>query len=108
MPTQLFPVRDVLIEGAPANLFNRAPQEFTSVHDAESADRALGDPGNTQHCPLCNHYFGTEAFVAHAPGCIRARAGVWERQRDEEPPYAAQKRFGQRTIVSGFGPAGER
>jgi hypothetical protein len=108
--SEIWPVRDALIHGAPAALFSRAPNadDFMSVRDAEAADRALGDPGNTQHCPLCNEFLGTEAFRKHAPACILARAGVWERQRDEEPPYAAQKRFGKRTIVSGFDPSGER
>ena len=48
--------------------------EPMSVQDAEAIDKALGDPENSHHCPLCNNFFGTEAFIRHAPGCIKARA----------------------------------
>lgn len=99
--TEEHPKRIVRIEGAVARAFQRAPAEFTTVQSAEDADRALGDAGNEHHCPLCNQFFGTVAFRAHAPGCITANAPKWERQRDEEPPYANVMRFGQRLIVPG-------
>lgn len=111
--SELHPVRNAWIQGVPAVavIRQRLPEgEFMTVQSAEEADRALGDPGNSHHCPLCNQFFGSVAFRAHAPGCIRANAPRWERQRDEEPPYAAQKRFGKRLIVPGHdtGGGGER
>lgn len=87
------PYRVVAIQGAQAVMFQRAPQEFTTVQSAADADRALGDPGNTQHCGLCNEFFGTQAFIRHAPSCIRANAPKFEANRDRIPPYADQKRF---------------
>lgn len=101
--TELYPVRNAIIHAKPAVLvFNHLPEgEITTVQDAEAADRALADEGNTHHCPLCNQFYGTIAFKAHAPSCIQANAPRWERQRDEEPPYAAKKRFGRRLIVPG-------
>lgn len=98
------PVRMVRIEAAAARAFQRAPREFTSVQSAEDADRALGDDGNEHHCPLCNQFYGTQAFKRHAPSCIKANAPRWERQRDLEPPYANIKRFGKRLIVPGHAP----
>jgi hypothetical protein len=53
---------------------NRGEIEAMSVRDAADAAKALGDPENEQNCPLCNEYFSTPAFVAHAADCIRARA----------------------------------
>jgi hypothetical protein len=101
-----YPTRMVRIEGVTARAFQRAPAEFTSVHSAEDADRALGDDGNEHNCPLCHQFFGTRAFKAHAPDCIKARAPAWERQRDKAPPYAQIKRFGRRLIIPGHDPAG--
>jgi hypothetical protein len=94
------PYRVARIEGAVARAFQRAPQEFTSVTDAAEADKALGDPENAHHCPLCNNFFGSEAFKRHAPTCIKAYAPGWERQRDREPPYSKVKQFRGRL----FGP----
>lgn len=93
------PFRAVVIQGAQAALFARSPKEFTTVKSAEDADRALGDPGNTQHCPLCNNFMGTFEFMRHAQSCIDANAPAWERHRDREPGYRDQKRFNNRTIV---------
>lgn len=87
------PFRLVVIEGACANIWARAPHEFTTVTGAADFDRALGDPGNTQHCGLCNDFFGTEAFVRHAPSCVRAYTARLEAQRDREPIWWAKKRF---------------
>lgn len=68
---------------APRAFRNTHPDDLVSVHDAAGMDKALGDPGNTQHCPLCNEYMGTELFIAHAPACIQARA---PRRRVWAPP----------------------
>lgn len=87
---EIYPVRSVLIEGVMAKVWARAPKlddELMTVTDAESADKALGDPGNTQHCPLCNQYYGTVAFKAHAQSCINANASRWERSLEDEPSY---------------------
>ena len=51
-----------------------APQQYMTVKDAADADRAMGDPENHHHCPLCNNEFGTAAFKAHAPACIEKHA----------------------------------
>ena len=71
------PVRSAWIDGVPAQaiVFARAPlpHEMMSVKDAVDIDRAMGDPDNAHCCPLCNEYFGTEAFRQHAPACIDAR-----------------------------------
>ena len=48
--------------------------QFRFVRDAVEADKELHTPGDSHHCPLCNEYFGWEAFKAHAPQCIDARA----------------------------------
>lgn len=74
-------------------MFQRAPTDFVSVQSAADADKALGDPGNTHHCGLCNDFFGTEAFKAHAPSCIKANAGRYEANAPREPRYAKSKRF---------------
>lgn len=72
--------RSVEIEAPTAKAFiliskiNRGEAELMSVSTEFEAAVALGDPENEQHCPLCNEYFPTAAFVAHAPQCIRARA----------------------------------
>jgi len=81
---------EVIVQGVPAQAtFSFAlqqkvrPSETVSVRSAEDADRALGDDGNEHHCPLCNEFYGTEAFKAHAPECIRVRA---PRRRVWTPP----------------------
>lgn len=53
---------------------NRGELEVMSVKDEMDAAKALGDPENEHCCPLCNEYFPTNAFVAHAAPCILARA----------------------------------
>lgn len=53
---------------------NRGEAELMSVKDEFDAAKALGDPENEQHCPLCNEYLPTPAFIAHAPDCIKTRA----------------------------------
>lgn len=102
---QLFPVRSVLIHGEAARAWERArarqEDEAISVHDAESIDKALGDPGNTQCCPLCNELFGTAAFVRHAESCIELRAPKWRRQRDRVPPFESSYQIGKRLMVAG-------
>lgn len=84
------PFREVNIQGVPATArisraaapfhppvmlgpIDATPQ-FRSVKDAEDADREVGNPAEAHNCPLCNEYFGWEAFKAHAPQCIMARA----------------------------------
>ena len=81
------PKRMVVIQGAAARAFQRAPKEFRTVSEAGDADAALGDDGNEHHCPLCNEFFGTQAFKRHAASCIKTRAPAWERQRDRAPGY---------------------
>jgi hypothetical protein len=85
------PVRTVVIEGAVARFFERAPKEFTTVQEAADIDKALGDPENAHHCPLCNNFFGTYAFMRHAKSCIDTYAPAWERQRDKAPPYELRR-----------------
>ena len=56
------------------------PREMMSVRDAIDADKAMSDPDNMHHCPLCNDEFGTAAFAAHASECIdkhAPRMRVW-------------------------------
>lgn len=78
--TEIHPVRFVNIKGAIAQaaaLVRRpipAPTELMSVKDAVDIDKALGDPMNAHCCPLCNDYFSSMAFRAHAQQCIDARA----------------------------------
>lgn len=62
-------------EFAPRRLgpFDATPQ-FRVVKDADDIDREIGNPGDSHHCPLCNEFFGWEAFKAHAPACIEIRA----------------------------------
>jgi len=103
-----YPVKMVVVEGAVARAFQRAPAEFTSVKSAEDADKALNDPQNAHHCPLCNQFFGTIAFKTHAPECIKVRAPAWERQRDDEPYGGKMARIGKRMIVPGHDPAEEK
>ena len=76
--------REVLLARDPGNLGLRlhpdGPREFMDVRTAADVDKALGDPENQHHCPLCNNEFGTTAFVAHAPRCIAKyapRYRVW-------------------------------
>lgn len=102
------PFKMVRIEGALAKAFQKAPAEFTSVNSAESADRALNDPGNSHHCPLCNQFFGTFAFKTHAQDCINTRAPGWERQVDKEPYGGKAVRIGKRVIVPGYSPEKEK
>ncbi len=90
--SEQYPFRMVQIQGATAEAFKRAPQETMTVKGAEDMDRALGDPGNSQHCGLCNEFFGIRAFVQHAPGCIVKNGPAWERQRDIEPPHRKKGR----------------
>lgn len=87
---EIYPVKSVKIEGAIAKATFHGPEraefetrklgpidvtpEFRSVKNAEEADKEIGNPGDQHHCPLCNEYFGWEAFKAHAPQCIEARA----------------------------------
>ena len=78
--TDLYPVRSVNIQGATAEAFSymaspsrRRPLEVMSVKTIEDAALALGDDGNEHHCPLCNDFFTTKGFVAHARRCIEAR-----------------------------------
>jgi hypothetical protein len=109
----IYPVRSVRIYGVPAVMGVRAPKfdEMITVKGAEDASRALGDAGNEQHCPLCNQYFSTIPFMAHAQSCINANAPRWERMRDREPVYkltknGEQKRF--RPRLFGATPKGGR
>lgn len=53
---------------------NRGELDVLSVKDEMDAAKALGDPENEHCCPLCDEYFPTNAFIAHAPQCILARA----------------------------------
>ena len=76
--------RAVLLVQDPGNLGLRlhpdGPREFMDVRTAADVDKALGDPENQHHCPLCDNEFGTAAFVAHAPQCIAKyapRYRVW-------------------------------
>ena len=48
--------------------------QFRMVKDAVDWDLENHNPGDSHHCPLCNEAFGWEAFKAHAPQCIEARA----------------------------------
>ncbi len=75
------PVRNATVIGVPAEAISfalspakRRPLEMMSVKTAEDAALALGDDGNEHHCPLCNDFFTTKGFVAHARACIEARA----------------------------------
>lgn len=110
--------RSVNIIGVPARLIVRPwlvgpREEYRSVQDAADLDRERGDPADVNHCPLCNDYFGPEAFARHAQSCINANAPRWERNRDTEPVYAGdggrtdnggdQKRFRPKL----FGPTGD-
>ena len=87
--TELYPVRSANIIGVAAvarvvsDRPNVKPQhigpiditpQFRMVKDAVDVDREIGNPGDSHHCPLCNELFGWEAFKAHAPQCIQARA----------------------------------
>lgn len=90
MAVELSPVRSVTIEGAVARArvlgADRPPVEptrlgpidttpqFRSVRDASDVDREVGNPADQHCCPLCEEYFGWEAFKAHAQQCINARA----------------------------------
>lgn len=79
------PVQSVNIQGATARAMAliqkpNAPREVMSVRDATDVDKAMGDPENQHHCPLCNNEFGTAAFAAHAKDCIEKyapRKKVW-------------------------------
>ena len=64
------------IQGVPAQALagGKITSEFRSVREAEDVDRELGNPGDQHHCPLCEEYFGWEAFKAHAAQCIDVRA----------------------------------
>lgn len=82
------PYREVRIDGAVARASVAMPArvqprnigplditpKFRTVREASDIDRELGNPGDQHHCPLCEEYFGWEAFKAHAPQCIAARA----------------------------------
>lgn len=59
------------------------PRELMTVKDAADVDKAMGDPENQHHCPLCNDEFGTAAFAAHAPACIEKHV---PRKRMWAPP----------------------
>ena len=78
-----YPVRTVRVEGAVARAFQGAPPEYRTVREAADVDRERQAPADSNHCPLCNEYFGPEAFVAHAQDCINARA---PRRRVWTPP----------------------
>lgn len=76
-----YPVVSATIQGVAARgvlLLMRHPipvgDELMSVKEAEDVDRALSDPENLHCCPLCNEFFRTYAFRAHAQQCIDARA----------------------------------
>ena len=78
--TNLHPLRSANIQGVTAEALSymaspkkRRPLEMMSVKTAEDAAIALGDDGNEHHCPLCNDFFTTKGFVAHARRCIEAR-----------------------------------
>lgn len=83
--TKQFPNQSVTIHGMTARAIALvrkpdAPHEVMTVREATDVDKALGDPENQHHCPLCNNEFGTAAFVAHAPQCIAKyapRYRVW-------------------------------
>ena len=75
------PIQSASIEGATAHAMAlvrkpdvprnpTSPREVMSVKTAADIDKAMGDPENQHHCPLCNNEFGTTAFAAHAPDCI--------------------------------------
>lgn len=83
-----FPVRSVRIQGARAMAVIASMQDparfpVMSVKDAADADKALADPENSHNCPLCNGYFSTELFKAHAQQCIDIHA---PRERVWAPP----------------------
>lgn len=105
-----YPVRSVLIHGEAARAWMRARAEqretSISVHDAETAAKALGDDGNEQHCPLCNEFMATAVFVRHAAQCIDLRGRKWRGQRDRDPGFADLSRVGRRLIVFGHDPEG--
>lgn len=86
-----YPVRSVSIKGIPAAVRVAAPlrteprrigpiditPQFRSVKDADDMDRVVAggiEPEDRFVCPLCNDSLGWEAFKAHAPQCIEARA----------------------------------
>lgn len=85
------PFREVRIEGMTARAMmmvnkpevphhKERPRELMSVKTAADIDKAMGDPENQHHCPLCNNEFGTAAFAAHAPDCIdkwAPRQRIW-------------------------------
>ena len=110
MAETTYPVRSVLIHGEAARAWMRARAEqretSISVHDAETAAKALGDEGNSQHCPLCNEYLSTAVFVQHAAQCIEARGRAWRNQRDRDPGFRDLFRVGKRLIVFGHTPGG--
>jgi hypothetical protein len=54
--------------------FNEGTLQVGTVKEEYEAAAALGDPENEQHCPLCNEFLPTNAFIAHAGQCILARA----------------------------------
>lgn len=97
--SDLIPVRSASIQGVPARalvkpIFVGAEHEYRSVKEAADVDRELANPADMNHCPLCNDYFGAEAFKAHAQSCINANVPRWERQRDREPIYAGPSKNG--------------
>lgn len=78
-----YPTRSVRIVGTSAaaalNLYTtnqhvRNNLAAIPVSTAEDIAMALGDDGNEHLCPLCNEYFASLPFAAHAQACINARA----------------------------------
>ena len=112
MAETTYPVRSVLIHGEAARAWMRARAEqretSISVHDAETAAKALGDEGNSQHCPLCNEFFSTPVFVNHAAQCIELRGRKWRNQRDRDPGFRDLWRVGKRLIVFGHDTGGSQ
>ncbi len=75
-----YPVRSVRIPGVTARAFQilrnpmPRPDEVRTVKEATELDKASFQDGDEHHCPLCNEFFGSRAFKAHAQQCIDARA----------------------------------
>lgn len=63
---------------------NTGQEHAVPVKDAMAAAKALADPENEHCCPLCNEFFPTLAFVAHARQCIEARM---PRRKVWAPPH---------------------
>lgn len=97
--------KNVVIEGSCAVAIGsdgrlKRPTEHVAVKTALDASAQKNDP-NAQHvCPLCNDWLPWEAFVAHAPECIRIRAPrrqVWTPPGTEGQllSFPTKRKFGE-------------